>query len=122
MLAVVSDIWSPKTFWIDVFERVGVIDLFSAMFFSSDYGIVKPSPRPFEYVLSELEIGSAEAIVVGDSPRRDLVGAKQAGIDCILVGGAKHQDAYMSLIDLYLKVAKDELPLGCEERSHEKGM
>ncbi|MFK7844950.1 MAG: HAD family hydrolase [Rhodothermales bacterium] len=100
MLAAVIDIWSPKDLWLDVFTRAGIIDLFSALFFSSDHGIVKPSPKPFEYVLSELEIGRGQAVMIGDSPRRDLGGAKRAGIDCILVGGAKHPDAYMSLVDL----------------------
>lgn len=40
--------------------------------------------------------------MVGDSVRRDLGGAKAAGIDCVLVGGAEHPDArgcYENLID-----------------------
>lgn len=73
------------------------------MSFSSDHGIVKPSPKPFEFVLDQLNILNAQAIIIGDSPRRDLGGAKNAGIDCILVGGAKHPDAlgtFRSLLDL----------------------
>lgn len=92
-LAAIIDIWSPKTAWLNTFESTGISGLFSAMSFSSDHGIVKPSPKPFELVLRQLGITTTEAIVVGDSPRRDLGGAKNAGIDCILVGGAKHPDA-----------------------------
>ena len=102
-LAAVIDIWSPKKAWLDTFERAGISGLFSAMSFSSDHGMVKPSPKPFELVLSQLGITNTEAIVVGDSPRRDLGGAKSAGIDCILVGGSEHPEAlksFRSLLDL----------------------
>ena len=100
MLAAVIDIWSPKEAWLKEFERVGITGLFSAVSFSSDHGMVKPSPKPFELVLSQLGIVGPEAIVVGDSPRRDLGGAKSAGIGCILVGGATHPDALKSFDNL----------------------
>lgn len=99
-LAAVIDVWSPKKAWLDTFERAGISGLFSAMSFSSDHGMVKPSPRPFELVLRQLGIANTEAIVIGDSARRDLGGAKNAGIDCILVGGAKHADALKSFGNL----------------------
>ncbi len=95
-LAAVIDIWSPKTMWLKEFERAGISDLFSAVSFSSDHGMMKPSPGPFELVLGRLGITGSEAIVVGDSPRRDLGGAKSAGIDCILVGGAENSYALKS--------------------------
>jgi len=92
-LAAVIDIWSPKHAWLKEFERAGISDLFSTASFSSDHGMVKPSPKPFERVLSQLGISGSEAIMVGDSPQRDLGGAQSAGIDCILVGGSTHPDA-----------------------------
>lgn len=78
-LAAVIDIWSPKNAWLKEFERAGISSLFSAASFSSDHGMVKPSPKPFELVLGELGISALEAIVVGDSPRRDL-GAQRAQV------------------------------------------
>jgi FMN phosphatase YigB (HAD superfamily) len=99
-LAAVIDIWSPKKAWLKEFEGTGISGLFSAASFSSDHGMVKPSPKPFELVLSQLGIARSEAIVVGDSPRRDLGGAKAAGISCILVGGATHPDALESFDNL----------------------
>ncbi|MBI1425430.1 MAG: HAD-IA family hydrolase [Gammaproteobacteria bacterium] len=102
-LAAVIDIWSPKKAWLEAFENAGVAGLFSATSFSSDHGMVKPSPKPFELVLGQLGIRNTEAVVVGDSSARDLVGARSAGIDCILVGGAKHPDAlesFGSLLEL----------------------
>jgi HAD superfamily hydrolase (TIGR01549 family) len=99
-LAAVIDIWAPKNAWLCEFERAGISDLFSATSFSSDHGMVKPSPRPFELVLSQLEMDKSQAIMIGDSPRRDLGGAKSAGIDCILVGGAEHPSALKSFNNL----------------------
>ncbi len=100
MLAAVIDIWSPKAAWLDTFARTGIAPLFSALSFSSDHGRVKPSPKPFEQVLATLEISKTEAVVIGDSPRRDLGGAVNAGIDCILVGGAKHPGAIACVANL----------------------
>lgn len=100
ILAAVIDIWSPKAAWLATFERTGTAKLFSAMSFSSDHGMVKPSPKPFQLVLDKIGISITEAVVIGDSPRRDLGGALHAGIDCILVGGAEHPDALYSFNNL----------------------
>ncbi len=99
-LAAVIGIWAPKTAWLKELERADISGLFSVTSFSSDHGMVKPSPRPFELVLSQLGMEKSQAIVVGDSPRRDLGGAKSAGIDCILVGGAEHPGALKSFNNL----------------------
>jgi len=101
-LAVVIDIWAPKITWQCLFRKVGISNLFSASSFSSDHGIVKPSPKPFEQIIDQLGIKKEQALMIGDSIRRDLGGAQAAGIDCVLVGGAIHPDAvgcYENLIE-----------------------
>ena len=101
-LSVVIDIWSPKAPWLEIFDETEISKLFSASSFSSDHGMVKPSPRPFELVVSQLNIPKKECLVVGDSIRRDLGGTMAAGIDCILVGGASDPRAtgcYPSLLE-----------------------
>lgn len=108
-LAAVIDIWSPKNGWLNEFERAGILDLFSAISFSSDHGMVKPSHKPFELVLRQIGIPASKAIVIGDSPRRDLGGAKNAGIDCILVGGATHPDA-LANFDTLLQICSAAAP------------
>ena len=100
VLAAVIDIWSPKAAWLDTFERTGIAPLLSALSFSSDHGMVKPSPKPFELALDTLGISKMDAVVIGDSSRRDLGGATNAGIDCILVGGVKHPRAIGSIANL----------------------
>ena len=102
-LAVVIDIWSPKATWLSLFESEGIDKIFSALSFSSDHGMVKPSPKPFELVINQLGVDKKECLMIGDSIRRDLGGAIAAGIDCVLVGGARHRDAlgcYETLLDL----------------------
>ena len=88
ILSVVIDIWEPKKLCLDTFEEAGVDKLFTASSFSSDHGMVKPSPKPFELVVSQLNLPKEECLVVGGSVGRDLGGATAAGIDCVLVGGA----------------------------------
>ncbi len=102
-LSAVIDIWSPKKNWVEMFESRGINKLFSASSFSSDRGMVKPSPKPFEIVVNQLNIPKEECLVIGDSPRRDLGGAYAAGIDCVLVGDATDARAlgsFPSLLEL----------------------
>lgn len=99
-LALVIDIWAPKAMWVHTFKALGIWKLFSAYSFSSDHGMVKPSPEPFEMVVNKLDLPKEKCLVVGDSIRRDLGGAYAAGIDCVLVGGAKSNMAIASFSSL----------------------
>jgi FMN phosphatase YigB (HAD superfamily) len=109
-LGLVIDIWAPKTLWIETLKQCGVLSVCESASFSSDCGIVKPSPLPFLRVLEEMKVDPQDAVVIGDSVRRDLGGAVAAGINCILVGGAKHSSALgavNSLVELIEMIASD---------------
>lgn len=109
-LGLVIDIWAPKTLWVEILTQCGVLPLCEATSFSSDCGMVKPSPRPFLRVLEEMRVDPQDAVMIGDSVRRDLGGATAAGISCILVGGARHPSALesvASLIDVVESIATD---------------
>lgn len=99
-LSLVVDIWSPKERWLQTFRRMGLWELFAASSFSSDHGLVKPSPKPFEMVVEKLGIDKDKCLVVGDSIRRDLGGACAAGLDCVLVGDAVDTQAVASFSNL----------------------
>lgn len=92
-LGLVADIWAPKNLWLHYFEEQNILHLFEAISFSSEHGYVKPSPYGFQLVLDVMRLQPSEAVFIGDSLRRDLGGANAAGIDCILVGAAKSDQA-----------------------------
>jgi len=99
-LSLVVDIWAPKDMWLTTFRNLGIWELFTAYSFSSDHGMVKPSPKPFEIVINKLNIPKEKCLVIGDSLRRDLGGSLAAGIDCVLVGGATSGRAFASYSSL----------------------
>ena len=92
-LVAVIDIWAPSTTWIETFKEVGIYELFDTLSFSSDINIVKPSAIPFENILNKLCINPDEALIIGDSIRRDLGSAKLAEIECVIVGTNKTTEA-----------------------------
>lgn len=108
-LGLVIDIWAPKARWIETLNQCGVLPICEATSFSSDCGMVKPSPRPFLKVLEEMQVNSQDAVVIGDSIRRDLGGATAAGISCILVGGAKHSSA-LGAVDNLIQLVESVVP------------
>lgn len=99
-LTAVIDIWAPSQAWRALFRDTGLADVFESIWFSSDHGIVKPSGMPFEWTLARLQLSPGEVLMVGDSVRRDLGGARKAGIDCVLVGGNVHEDSIAEFPDL----------------------
>lgn len=99
-LGAVIDIWAPKDTWLSYIKQQQVLHLFEVMSFSSDHGYVKPSPYGFQLALKAMQLAPQEAVFIGDSVRRDLAGAKAAGMDCILVGGATSPQAIASFASL----------------------
>jgi len=93
LIGFVIDIWAPKATWLREFSRLDIDNVATAVSFSSDHGMVKPSPQPFLMVLEKLGVSADKALVIGDSADRDLCGALAAGIDCVLVGGATDRRA-----------------------------
>jgi putative hydrolase of the HAD superfamily len=57
--------------------------IFDIVLTFDDTKIHKPSPVPFKMALKQLNINPNEAIMVGDWPERDVVGASQVGIKTI---------------------------------------
>ena len=103
ILSLVIDIWSPKQRWLKTFDDSGISSIISASSFSSDHGIVKPSPKPFDYVVQQLNLSKESCLVIGDSIRRDLGGSIACSIDCVLVGGSQDERAfstYRNLLEL----------------------
>ncbi|MGE5175638.1 MAG: HAD-IA family hydrolase [Hyphomicrobiales bacterium] len=77
-LAVVSD--APRfQAWLRL-SQLQLQHFFDPVVAFEDTGERKPSPKPFQRALEMLAIRPAEAVMVGDWPERDVLGAKQVGI------------------------------------------
>ncbi len=61
-------------------RRQGLLDLFSFVVSSADYGVRKPDPLIFEVALRRLGVSPAEAWFAGDNVEFDIEGAWSAGL------------------------------------------
>ncbi len=84
-LALVANIWSPKTRWLEELARAELGNVFHTTVFSSDTRSMKPSSRLFNTALEGLFAAPDKAIFVGDSLRCDMEGAKAAGLTTVWI-------------------------------------
>ena len=77
-LGVVSDAPSREA-WMRLCY-LNLHHMFDGVVTFDDTGVYKPAPEPFEFVCRLLDIKPEEAIMVGDWPQRDLVGAAKLGM------------------------------------------
>ncbi len=82
-LAVVSD--AQKTFCLDEGRLLGLDQFFDHTILSTQFGFRKPDPRLFSIACILLNIPPAEAVYIGDDPEKDIEGAKQIGMQVILL-------------------------------------
>ncbi len=88
-LAVVSD--APRReAWLRLCY-LNLHHLFDVVVTFEDTGERKPSPAPFQTALERLGVAAGEALMVGDWPERDVVGATQVGIRTVF---ARYGDTF----------------------------
>jgi putative hydrolase of the HAD superfamily len=64
------------------FELDGLI---SGVVSSSEHGYLKPHPSIFRAALRLLDVAADEAVMVGDSPKHDVEGARRVGMRAVLL-------------------------------------
>ena len=69
-------------------------------------GARKPSSIPFQMALDKMGITPEEAIMIGDWPERDVVGAKKVGIRTVFAKygdtfGTENSGADWDILDIY---------------------
>lgn len=72
----------PGVQWEKI-NKAGIEGLFDAIVISGEVGIGKPDPRIFDHALSLAGASRDEALMVGDSPKRDIEGAINASITSV---------------------------------------
>lgn len=88
-LAVISD--APRReAWLRLCY-LNLHHLFDVVVTFEDTGERKPSPAPFRKALERLGVTADEALMVGDWPERDVVGATQLGIRTVF---ARYGDTF----------------------------
>jgi len=85
--AIVSNTpWgSPADLWRRELDRHGLTHRVDASVFCVEVGWRKPHPAPFRRALALLGVEAANALFVGDDPRWDVVGAREAGMRPVLI-------------------------------------
>ena len=91
-LSVVSDAPSREA-WMRLYY-LNLHHVFDPVLTFDDTGVRKPSPKPFQMALDYLKVKPEEALMIGDWPERDVVGAKQIGIKTIF---ARYGDTFGTL-------------------------
>lgn len=66
-------------------EVLGLADLFDFIASTEESGYLKPNRVPFDLMLSSIGVSPEEALYCGDSYRKDVQGAKNAGLHTLLL-------------------------------------
>jgi HAD superfamily hydrolase (TIGR01549 family) len=88
-LGLLSNIWTKKRKYVEELRRVGVDGLFENIVFSSDHGMLKPSPKLFDIAVEPFKVDRSKIVYIGDSYERDVVGAKLSGLSSIWISYGK---------------------------------
>jgi len=93
----------PLGFTVELWRRelqcLGLAQYFDAQVFCRDVGWRKPAKTIFESAIKALGTQPGECLFVGDDPRWDIVGARSAGMEAVLLdrGYSEHRPG-MSVI------------------------
>lgn len=71
-------------------ERYGLAEFFDVIIDSHVVGVSKPDPRIFDLALDHLGVRPSEALFAGDMYSIDVLGARAAGIDAVLIDALGH--------------------------------
>lgn len=61
-------------------QKLGLVDYVDHMITSEEVGVEKPHPKMFDETLKKMRISTSEVIMVGDSYKKDVLGALSVGI------------------------------------------
>ena len=90
-LGVISNIPNPR---YDVLGQHRLRKLFDAIIFSYELGRTKPDPLLFRKALEKLGVKPSEAVMVGNTIRTDMVGARRMGIKSVLLDPRREHPSF----------------------------
>ncbi len=90
-LGLISNVWSRSPIFEAALERAGVLQLFDILIWSSEHGCIKPSRRLFQQAIAHFDVPIEQMVYVGDNSKRDVAGAKGAGMSAVWIRHAEQQ-------------------------------
>jgi len=100
-LGVVSD--AQKVFCLEEAEILGLNRFFDCIVLSTQFGFRKPDPRLFTIACALADIPPVDAVYIGNDPETDVKGAKQIGMQTILLDRKSEQRNPKPRPDFYAK-------------------
>jgi len=109
-MGIISDVWSRSELFYQELDRLGIRGLFEVIVFSSEVGIIKPSPRIFQKAMEVLAVEVSEVVYIGDSLRRDIAGAQSIGMATVWIQPDQSEQENLAIKpDLIVNDLKDVL-------------
>lgn len=73
-------------------KQLGIINYVDAIVTSEEAGAEKPAPIMFQMILNKLGVKPKEAVYVGDSLKKDIMGAEAEGIEALWLSNEKSEN------------------------------
>ena len=82
-----------------ILASLDLAPLVDTVVLASDVGAAKPDPAIFQRALERLGVSRRDAVVVGDDPKQDLAGARNAGLRAIDVASLAKLSELVDLLE-----------------------
>jgi len=116
---------SSHTVIIVIIDRLNIARFFDTVVTSAQLRLRKPKPEIFNKALESLRVNPSEVVMVGDTVKGDVGGAKRIGMKAILVKQAKSEKERGPDPDAVVKNLADALSviknwIGLDEKEEER--
>lgn len=108
-IGLISNSSFPTEFHVEELKSYDIIHFFDETLFSYDFGLRKPHPDLFKYVLNKLELKPQETVFIGDRLIEDVSGPQKVGMKAILKY-KKERDYSAPVVPDYVVNNLSELP------------
>lgn len=92
LMAIVTD--AQSAYARGELHKVGLLDYFSPIVISGDYGYRKPDARLFHKALESLGVAAEHTLFIGNDMYRDIYGAQQAGMKTLMYNSPQGDKIY----------------------------